>query len=272
MSVVAFHAFPAFLPGGFVGVDVFFVISGFLITGILLKEHATGTFSVMRFYERRVRRFFPALSVVLVATVLGAFAFGYPSTVASMAKHGAAGRVLGHQRRSLARGWLLDTGSHLKPLLHLWSLGVEEQFYLVWPLLLAAVVRPWCPALRCSPVERLVAVGKRVVLVIDVPELPFEPKHCFVRPRIRLAEQHCRVSASEVAFRQSAIRAIIADIAAMHPTTVAVADPTAVLCDLDFCGAGTAVAPTYRDSHHLSLHGSVIAAKVILQAERRLLP
>jgi peptidoglycan/LPS O-acetylase OafA/YrhL len=643
MSVVAFHAFPAFLPGGFVGVDVFFVISGFLITGILLKEHATGTFSVMRFYERRVRRLFPALSVVLVATVLAAFAFGYPSTIASTAKHGAAGAFSVTNVALWREAGYFDTGSHLKPLLHLWSLGVEEQFYLVWPLLLAAMVRvrgmllvtvaglciaslvtaesmnvvhrgavfflpfsrvwelgtgaalailvrdgwsssrvvsariaevlgvvgvvaiiasalcldsrspfpgilavppvagaalviwagsgrgqsgyfiqwslasrpavyigaisyslylwhwpllslpaaadvelnlwtnaglvgvafvcaaltlrwietparrsiaprraalvsclalfgasilcaaiyantrwtdhteraqleqaldwpapdagqgtcpeeigrmdppldycrvsgappatavvwgdshadhlflgvsrqddhrswmllgnascpptvgidviadyPYCreraeEALRwlehqdliktvvlgffghylddvdvayahrnsavgpskvridgtfdrnrkarafahglANSVERLAAVGKRVVLVIDVPELPFEPKHCFVQPRIRLAEQHCRVSASAVAFRQSAIRAIITDIAAMHPKTVAVADPTAVLCDLNFCAAGTAMAPTYRDSHHLSVHGSVIAAKVILQAERLL--
>ena len=87
LSVVAFHAFLAFLPGGFVGVDVFFVISGFLITGVLLKEHAAGAFSIVRFYERRARRLFPALSLVLVLTMVATFAFGFPGTV-SFCKRG----------------------------------------------------------------------------------------------------------------------------------------------------------------------------------------
>src|SRR4051812_4608353 len=73
LAVVAFHAFPAWLPGGFVGVDVFFVISGYLITGILIEEHDAGRFTFLAFYARRARRIFPALVLVLVATLgLGA--------------------------------------------------------------------------------------------------------------------------------------------------------------------------------------------------------
>ncbi|MEO7743302.1 MAG: acyltransferase family protein [Usitatibacter sp.] len=141
LCVVVFHAFPALVPGGFIGVDVFFVISGFLITGILLKEHDQDTFSLLRFYGRRVRRLFPALALVLVATVLAAFAFGNPGTIASTGKHGVAGALSIANITLWREAGYFDAASHLKPLLHLWSLGVEEQFYLVWPVLLAFALR-----------------------------------------------------------------------------------------------------------------------------------
>jgi peptidoglycan/LPS O-acetylase OafA/YrhL len=141
LSVVAYHAMPSLLTGGFVGVDVFFVISGYLITGLLLKEHQESRFSLIKFYERRARRIFPALAVVLAVTVLIEFAVGYPAQVASTSKYGVAS-ALSLANIALWRGTdYFDTASNVKPFLHLWSLGVEEQFYLVWPLLLAALVR-----------------------------------------------------------------------------------------------------------------------------------
>ena len=136
LAVVAFHAFPRWLPGGFVGVDVFFVISGYLISTILLENLARGTFSFATFYMRRIRRIFPALAVVLAAT----FAFGWYSLFAdefaALGKHMAGGAGFVANIVLWFEAGYFDTASELKPLLHLWSLGIEEQFYLVWPLLL----------------------------------------------------------------------------------------------------------------------------------------
>jgi peptidoglycan/LPS O-acetylase OafA/YrhL len=146
LAVVLFHARLGVLPGGFVGVDIFFVISGYLIASIILKEEAEGRFSLARFYERRIRRIFPALFVVVaVSTALGALlltpvdylAFGR-SVVATMAFY--SNIYFNRQAGYFAPA--ADT----QPLLHTWSLGVEEQFYLLAPfvlLLLQRQLRPW---------------------------------------------------------------------------------------------------------------------------------
>lgn len=141
LTVVAFHAFPALMPGGFIGVDVFFVISGYLITGILLRELAEAKFSIMKFYERRARRLFPALALVLVATMLAVWLVGDPAAVESTAKHGLAGAFSVANVVYWREAGYFDTASHLKPFLNLWSLGVEEQFYLAWPLVLMLLFR-----------------------------------------------------------------------------------------------------------------------------------
>ncbi len=136
LSVVAFHAFPDLLRGGFVGVDVFFVISGFLISGIILRALRQDGFSFIDFYARRIRRIFPALILVL----LSAWALGWlkmlPDEYASLTKHIAAGSVYASNLLLFKESGYFDLRGQLKPLLHLWSLGVEEQFYLAWPLLL----------------------------------------------------------------------------------------------------------------------------------------
>ena len=136
LAVVAFHAFPRWMPGGFVGVDVFFVISGYLISTILLENLARDTFSFATFYMRRIRRIFPALAVVLAAS----FAFGWYSLFADefrqLGKHMAGGAGFVANILLWKEAGYFDTASELKPLLHLWSLGIEEQFYLVWPLVL----------------------------------------------------------------------------------------------------------------------------------------
>lgn len=138
MSVVFFHAFPFKLPGGFIGVDIFFVISGFLISSILLKNLKQDTFSIADFYERRIRRIFPALLIVLAAT----YSFGWLTLLADEYKQlgkeiaGGAGFVSNFILWS--DSGYFDRKAELKPLLHLWSLGIEEQFYLIWPLLLWA--------------------------------------------------------------------------------------------------------------------------------------
>ena len=141
LAVVIFHAFPAALPGGFTGVDVFFVISGYLITGILLADLQARRFSLARFYARRIRRIFPALAIVLLATyAIGWFCL-YGDEYRELSKHILAGVGFVSNWALWTESGYFDQAANTKPLLHLWSLGVEEQFYIVWPLLLAFAFR-----------------------------------------------------------------------------------------------------------------------------------
>ena len=136
LAVLLFHGFPDLLPGGFLGVDVFFVISGYLITGILLENLDRGGLRLFDFYRHRIRRIFPALVVVLAAC----FAFGsivlLADEFAQLGKQIAASAVFMSNFVLWGEAGYFDTASITKPLLHLWSLAVEEQFYLLWPLLL----------------------------------------------------------------------------------------------------------------------------------------
>lgn len=141
LAVLLFHAGLARFSGGFVGVDVFFVISGYLITGILLREMDGGTFSFLRFFERRVRRILPAtLAVVLVSLGLALLLLTPPD--ARKVGEAASATVL-----SAANIYFYSTQNYFGaesgnlPLLHMWSLGVEEQFYLLLPVLLSVLVR-----------------------------------------------------------------------------------------------------------------------------------
>lgn len=138
LAVVAYHASASLLPGGFVGVDIFFVISGYLITGIILRDVQAGQFSIAQFYRRRVRRIFPALLVVLASVwVIGWFAL-LPHEYKELGKHmGSAALFISNFVLWKESGYF-DSAAELKPLLHLWSLAVEEQFYLVWPILVWA--------------------------------------------------------------------------------------------------------------------------------------
>ena len=136
VAVLGFHAFPSSFPGGFTGVDIFFVISGFLISGIILEELQSGTFTFGRFYARRIRRIFPALALVLTATLLLGWWALSPYDYEELGAQVAAGAGFVSNLLLFHESGYFDTDSALKPLLHLWSLGVEEQYYLVWPLLL----------------------------------------------------------------------------------------------------------------------------------------
>ena len=136
LAVVAFHAFPNSVRGGFIGVDVFFVISGYLISTILFENLDKGTFSFTEFYARRIKRIFPALLVVLIAC----FTFGWFALLADeykqLGKHIAAGAGFISNFILWNEAGYFDNSAETKPLLHLWSLGIEEQFYIVWPLFL----------------------------------------------------------------------------------------------------------------------------------------
>lgn len=135
LPVVAFHAFPHLLTGGFIGVDIFFVISGFLISTIIFENIERGSFSFADFYARRVRRIFPALSLVLLTTLLLGWALLFTDEFRNVGKHVATGSAFVANFGLWQESGYFDAATTAKPLVHLWSLGVEEQFYIFWPLL-----------------------------------------------------------------------------------------------------------------------------------------
>jgi peptidoglycan/LPS O-acetylase OafA/YrhL len=138
LGVVGFHAFPRALRGGFTGVDIFFVISGFLISGLIFHDLQRERFTFKRFYARRFRRIFPALIVMLTASLIyGAFALT-PDEYRELGKQAAAGAGFVSNILQWSQSGYFDQRATSKPLLHLWSLGVEEQFYIVWPIILVA--------------------------------------------------------------------------------------------------------------------------------------
>ena len=142
LAVVLFHLGFAPLEGGFVGVDIFFVISGFLITSILERRHMENNFHFGRFYLGRVRRLLPALFATITCTFVASVLIMTPDDFVRFARSalGAVASVSNILFFAEAGYW--DTASELKPLLHTWSLGAEEQFYLIWPLLLVLVFGP----------------------------------------------------------------------------------------------------------------------------------
>lgn len=134
--VLGFHAFPKIIPGGFVGVDVFFVISGYLISQILQQNFKHGNYTLLTFYNRRIRRIFPVLILVLCSTYFLSWYYMASEDFWAVAKYIAAGAGFVSNFALWQEAGYFDATAKSKPLLHLWSLGIEEQFYLVWPLLL----------------------------------------------------------------------------------------------------------------------------------------
>ena len=133
LFVVCFHAFPEILNGGFIGVDIFFVISGYLISGILIRGLDQKHFNFFEFYARRVRRIFPALCLVLISIFILSYFLLPSSGFREINKHIAGGAGFLSNFLLWGEAGYFDTSSSTKPLLHLWSLGIEEQFYILWP-------------------------------------------------------------------------------------------------------------------------------------------
>ncbi len=134
LAVLAFHVAPGTVPGGFVGVDIFFVISGFLISSIMYRELETGTFSIVEFYVRRIRRIYPALFLVLAASCMGAWLLLLPTDFVDFGRQVLGGSTFVANIVLWLQSGYFSAEAAMKPLLHLWSLGVEEQFYLFFPL------------------------------------------------------------------------------------------------------------------------------------------
>lgn len=143
VPVILFHAGVAGFGGGFVGVDVFFVISGYLITDILVRELDEGCFSLWSFYERRARRILPPLVLVVLCCLPAAWVLLLPADMTSFAHSLVAVATFSSNILFWQESGYFDTATDLKPLLHTWSLAVEEQFYIFFPLLLMLLRQRW---------------------------------------------------------------------------------------------------------------------------------
>jgi len=144
LAVIFFHAKVAGFSGGFVGVDIFYVISGYLITSLIAKDIAVGRFSIVSFYERRMRRIFPALFAVLFFCTLAACALLSPEDLIAFGKSMIAATLFVSNvffKRVAGNAGYFDPTSDSQVLLHTWSLSVEEQFYLLFPTALLLLAR-----------------------------------------------------------------------------------------------------------------------------------
>ncbi|MGA9665679.1 MAG: acyltransferase family protein [Gallionella sp.] len=182
LSVIGFHAFPAWVKGGFVGVDIFFVISGFLISSIIMRNLETGTFSFTEFYARRIKRIFPALILIMAAC----FAFGWfvllPDEYMQLGKHIAAGAGFVSNLVFWQEAGYFDNAAQTKPLLHLWSLGIEEQFYIVWPFLL------WFAWKLRSNLLVIAMVVAAISFMLNIEEVDRNSVAAFYSPQTRFWE------------------------------------------------------------------------------------
>ena len=182
LSVVIFHAFPSVLRGGFIGVDIFFVISGFLISTIILGNLDNHSFSFADFYGRRIRRIFPTLLLVLAASL----AFGWHALLTAEYKqlglHTASGAGFLANFTFWRESGYFDNAAETKPLLHLWSLGVEEQFYIVWPALL------WFAWKKRFNLLTLTIVVGTLSLLLNLGTVRASPDAAFYSPQTRFWE------------------------------------------------------------------------------------
>jgi peptidoglycan/LPS O-acetylase OafA/YrhL len=164
LSVLAFHAFPNLAPGGFIGVDVFFVISGFLISTIIIEGAADRSLTLLDFYGRRIRRIFPALVVVLACCLVYGFFMLLPHDYAKLGENTAGGAGFISNFVLLRESGYFSAAPYERPLLHLWSLGIEEQYYILWP----AVLMFACRLRWCAWILALAAAILSFVLNLDI--------------------------------------------------------------------------------------------------------
>ena len=139
LPVLLFHAFPALLPGGFFGVDVFFVISGYLISGIIFRSLRDDKFSYRIFYEKRIKRILPNLFLLLIAVSIVGYFYLIPEEYKKLGHHVYSSAVFLQNFRLLKSVGYFTEEALRQPLLHLWSLAIEEQFYIVFPILCSII-------------------------------------------------------------------------------------------------------------------------------------
>ena len=174
LSVVFFHAGLG-VSGGYAGVDVFFVISGFLITSLILRDLDGGSFSIVEFWERRARRIFPALAVVVIATLIAGWFLMLPFGLQVIGQSAVALTVFASNIQFWRTSGYFDPAAEENPLLHTWSLSVEEQFYFIVPLLLCLVF-----ALRFQRrLGLILGVGVVASFLVSVYWVDRDPKGAF---------------------------------------------------------------------------------------------
>lgn len=173
LGVVVYHAFPSALPGGFTGVDIFFVISGYLISGIIFKQSQQGTFSFADFYSRRIKRIFPALITVLLCALIYGWRTMLSDEFTMLGKHVAGGLGFVQNIVLYFEAGYFDVASETKPLMHLWSLGVEEQFYIFFPMIALIFARSRKAILLSLIVISILSFLLNIVVVKENPSLAF---------------------------------------------------------------------------------------------------
>jgi peptidoglycan/LPS O-acetylase OafA/YrhL len=181
LLVIVYHAFPMLRTGGFVGVDVFFVISGYLITQLVLAARRADRFQLAQFYRRRVRRIVPALLLVMGSCCIVAWLLLLPGELQWFSKSLAWSALFLPNIFFATTGGYFARAAELNPLLHLWSLGVEEQFYIAWPLLLIL-------GERLGITRRLLAIIIAASLAISIWGAWYAPTHYFYYPDSRAWE------------------------------------------------------------------------------------
>ena len=182
LSVLFFHAFPQYVSGGFVGVDIFFVISGYLISTIIYSNLKGGSFSFKDFYFRRIRRIFPALFLILACTFIFGWFFLTPREYEILNQQIAAGAGFVSNFIFWRQSGYFDIAAEKKPLLHLWSLAVEEQFYIFWPLFLWLAWKSRINLLLTTIVLALVSFG------LNISKIGPDPIGTFYAPQTRFWE------------------------------------------------------------------------------------
>ncbi len=179
LPAILFHAGFETFSGGFVGVDVFFVISGYLIATIILAELEQDKFSIVNFYERRARRILPALFLVMFVCIPFAWLWLLPSDMKDFSQSLVAVSVFASNILFLRESGYFDTAAELKPLLHTWSLAVEEQYFVIFPLFLMLTWRlgkRWLLILLATVLVTSFAIAQGV-LALKRPQPPFFCRH-----------------------------------------------------------------------------------------------
>jgi peptidoglycan/LPS O-acetylase OafA/YrhL len=139
LSVIFYHFGISMFSGGYVGVDIFFVISGYLITTIIVSDIDAGNFTITKFYERRFRRILPALLVVVIASLIAGYFLLSPTSLVDLGKSAVATALFSSNILFFFESGYFDSPAELKPFLHTWSLAVEEQYYIFFPIILALI-------------------------------------------------------------------------------------------------------------------------------------
>jgi peptidoglycan/LPS O-acetylase OafA/YrhL len=197
LSVLLFHAYPEYIHGGFIGVDIFFVISGFLISSIIFGGLETDTFSFIEFYARRVKRIFPALALVLAASFAAGSVILYGDEFKPFGKHIAAGVGFVSNLILWQESGYFDASADTKPLLHLWSLGIEEQFYIFWPLL------AWLGWRRKIGLLAVTLVILAASFALNIRKSPYDEVYAFYSPQTRFWELLCGAVLAWVAMHKT---------------------------------------------------------------------